>query len=283
MKKNSNDVPSNNFSCIHELGLTGEILSISTTDKKRGDLKLNDDYGPGKSGMWVIAENKKFDHVVLRIKEPNSTYYKVYTGRFLKLSSGENQKKKIVHFDQTTLVGISDTIPRKFNGGKFSGQGKTYVSIPISAEPIIDSSQNSEHPKSYRDGSKTTITTRPDQSKFSAAVRDNCKNRCVITGATMQCRTEAAHLIEHHKEGEPDKTNGLLLRRDIHALFDQGHCAINPTDMVVHFSSESLQNDKDLEKFNLTKIGPEKLKKQINKNNLLDRWKDFSKKYRKGQ
>lgn len=48
-----------------------------------------------------------------------------------------------------------------------------------------------------RKGHEVTVISRPDQSEFAVAVRRNCFDRCVITGASLRQRTEAAHLVEH--------------------------------------------------------------------------------------
>ena len=263
------------YSAITELSLTGELLSISTKyPNDKGILDLNFATGIGMSGMWVIAQGRSFDYVVLRVRE-SDTMYKIYIGRFLRLDSTPDNRKKIVVFDKLEMVGYSDTIPLIFNGGKSSGQGKTYLSVTPAVKCESEESPAPEVPSIYRAGTAILTTARPDQSPFANAVRENCKNSCVITGVTMQWRTEAAHLIPHRDRGIPDVTNGLLMRRDIHALFDQGHCAINPDNMKMYFSKESRHQDEDLKNFHLTLISTDKLEKQVNKEFLVQRWNDF--------
>lgn len=279
MKKTSNHPTPNYISCITELGLTGKLLSIRTKyPDEKGILELDTSTGIGRSGMWRIAESRNFDYVVLRVGE-SGTLYKIYTGRFQRLSSVTGMKKKIVVFDKLAYAGISDTISRVFNDGKSSRDGKTYISVPSAADLETEESQATEGSQIFREGSVVLVTARPDQSPFAKAVRKNCKNRCVITGATMQWRTEAAHLIPYRDKGIPDVTNGLLLRRDIHALFDQGHCAINPENMTMFFSFESRQQDKDLKKLHSFQIKRNKLEKPINTEYLKLRWEAFLKKH----
>lgn len=74
---------------------------------------------------------------------------------------------------------------------------------------------------------------RPDQAKFRAAVFDNCNGRCVITGLNVVM--EAAHLVPFADHGPDTADNGLLMRVDIHRLFDLGLMAINPQTMTAHF------------------------------------------------
>jgi hypothetical protein len=58
--------------------------------------------------------------------------------------------------------------------------------------------------------------------------------------------TEAAHIKPRHAGGEPDVTNGILLRSDIHTLFDNWHFSIDPDSMKARFSPDVLSVDKDL-------------------------------------
>lgn len=276
MKRISTPSTSTCISSITELGLTGELLSINTKYPDNGFLDLDTSTGVGMSGMWVIAEYRIFDYVVLRVLQ-HSSMYKVYTGRFLGLNPTTGNEKKIVIFDQLKFAGISDTKSLHFNEGKPSGHGKTYVTVADKHE--TDESQSPEDPQNFREGSEIIGISRPDQSLFAKAVRKNCKNRCVITGSTMQWRNEAAHLIPHRDKGIPDVTNGLLMRRDIHALFDQGHCAINPENMIMFFSLESRRQDEDLNAFHSTLIGMDKLEKPINKKYLMPRWVAFLNKH----
>ena len=263
------------FTSIEELGLTGEILSICTNYADgKAILELNLSAGTGRSGYWIIDQKRHFDHVVLRVKEADKTY-KIYTGRFLNLQSPEGKNKKIAVFDDLKFQGVTNTNSQTFNGGKYSGHGRTYVTVLSSSEPEMDEPVSEAFPATFREGSQRVIRTRPDQSPFSEAVRENCYGRCVVTGATLRWRTEAAHIIPHCDQGIPDVSNGLLLRRDIHALFDQGHCAINPDTMTLHFSQASLQQDRDLAEFHLTEITSEKLKKPVNKDFLLTHWQWF--------
>jgi putative restriction endonuclease len=40
---------------------------------------------------------------------------------------------------------------------------------------------------------------------------------------------DAAHIKPYYESGEHLVSNGILLRRDLHALFDQGYVTINPS------------------------------------------------------
>lgn len=121
--------------------------------------------------------------------------------------------------------------------------------------------------------------TRPDQSPFAMEVRDNCYHRCVVTGASMRYITESAHLSPHCDSGIPDISNGLLLRRDIHALFDHHEFAIEPDTLRFYFTKAAKENLNiaDLRTRTLTR---DSMKHFINPEYLRERWEEF--RYRHG-
>ncbi|MBC1222677.1 HNH endonuclease [Nostoc sp. UCD121] len=62
----------------------------------------------------------------------------------------------------------------------------------------------------------------------------SCK--CAITNFDAEAALEAAHIIPYIETENNDPSNGLLLRADLHTLFDLNLIAINPKTMMVHIS-----------------------------------------------
>ena len=62
------------------------------------------------------------------------------------------------------------------------------------------------------------------------------KKRCAVSGCDVAEAIDAAHVQGIGNEGGDSLDNGILLRADLHRLFDRGLLAINPDDGVVHFS-----------------------------------------------
>jgi len=62
--------------------------------------------------------------------------------------------------------------------------------------------------------------TRPEQQQFSAMIRKHYQGRCAITGCMTSVALEAAHIRVEKDVDDNSPQNGLLLRADIHALFD---------------------------------------------------------------
>lgn len=67
---------------------------------------------------------------------------------------------------------------------------------------------------------------RPLQGKFRQDLL-SISDRCLITRVRMPGLLEAAHIKPHKYNGPEEKSNGILLRRDIHYLFDSGNLRIN--------------------------------------------------------
>jgi hypothetical protein len=70
------------------------------------------------------------------------------------------------------------------------------------------------------------IASRPNQSIFSAKVRRAYQGKCAVTGCTTSEALEAAHINITDGLDDNDLRNGILLRADVHALFDRGLIAL---------------------------------------------------------
>ncbi len=66
------------------------------------------------------------------------------------------------------------------------------------------------------------------QGSFKAVVLDAYHRRCAITGTHIPPVLQAAHIRPVTAGGEHRLDNGLLLRSDIHTLFDRGYLGIDP-------------------------------------------------------
>lgn len=79
-----------------------------------------------------------------------------------------------------------------------------------------------------RYGKETTIRPRLGQSTFRIMVTDAYKRACAITEEHSLPALEAAHIKPYNESGPHAVNNGLLLRSDIHRLFDRGYITIAP-------------------------------------------------------
>jgi len=77
------------------------------------------------------------------------------------------------------------------------------------------------------------IVARRGQKAFRVMVLDACGDGCVITDCDAGSALEAAHLQSYRGADSNVISNGLLLRADIHTLFDLGLLAIDPVTRQV--------------------------------------------------
>ncbi|WP_448131390.1 putative dsRNA-binding protein [Stutzerimonas chloritidismutans] len=81
------------------------------------------------------------------------------------------------------------------------------------------------------------ITVRHGQSAFRQMVVSNYES-CCITGCQIATIVEAAHIAPYRGDKDDHIKNGLLLRVDIHRLFDANLIGINPDDLKICISSD---------------------------------------------
>ncbi|MYK11053.1 MAG: HNH endonuclease [Acidobacteriia bacterium] len=79
-----------------------------------------------------------------------------------------------------------------------------------------------------RHGKPQLILPRRGQGEFRLLVTDIYRRRCAVTQERTLPALEAAHIRPYSDGGEHKPQNGLLLRRDIHRLFDTGYVTITP-------------------------------------------------------
>lgn len=77
-------------------------------------------------------------------------------------------------------------------------------------------------------GRDRLVKARIGQQAFKGLVLTSYERRCAITGNHIQPTLEAAHIRPVSLAGENRLDNGLLLRSDVHTLFDLGYLGINP-------------------------------------------------------
>lgn len=79
-----------------------------------------------------------------------------------------------------------------------------------------------------RFGQPQLVKPRLGQGAFRILVTDIYGRRCAVTQERTLPALEAAHIRPYSDGGEHEAPNGLLLRRDIHSLFDTGYVTVTP-------------------------------------------------------
>jgi putative restriction endonuclease len=76
-------------------------------------------------------------------------------------------------------------------------------------------------------GNTYEIRSRIGQGAFRAMVTDIYNRRCAVTGEKTLPVLEAAHIKPYSASGPNLTNNGLLLRSDMHILFDKGYMTVS--------------------------------------------------------
>jgi putative restriction endonuclease len=90
---------------------------------------------------------------------------------------------------------------------------------------------------SARYGEPTLITPRLGQGAFRIAVTEAYGRQCAVSGGKVLPALDAAHIRPYAEGGSHTRSNGILLRKDIHSVFDTGYGTVD-TDFRFVVSSK---------------------------------------------
>ena len=95
---------------------------------------------------------------------------------------------------------------------------------PSAQEPGLDELG----PERERFGEAYLAHSRLGQGAFRVLVTDAYQRRCAVTGERTLPVLEAAHIKPYALHGPHRVSNGILLRSDLHKLFDLGYVTVTP-------------------------------------------------------
>lgn len=114
----------------------------------------------------------------------------------------------------------------------------------VNIQPIPQVGEDSETP---RYGKDFLTRARIGQGSFRVLVTEAYDRRCAMTGERTLPVLEAAHIKPYAQSGPHRTSNGLLLRSDLHILFDRGYITVSP-DLAIEVSrsiKEEFSNGRD--------------------------------------
>jgi putative restriction endonuclease len=115
------------------------------------------------------------------------------------------------------------------------------------SDSVVPVSPYEPQPVHERFGQPTVVYPRLGQGSFRVLVTDIYDRRCAITGERTLPVLDAAHIKPFRLDGPHDPRNGLLLRSDLHTLFDRGYVTVTP-DLRLQVSRrirEEFENGRD--------------------------------------
>ena len=157
----------------------------------------------------------------------------------------------------------SDWIPVPPDWSKNIVRGKTYnlqerhgarlwkrVRAQLATQRAEASPESSEAPLVAEElaqyGSEYVARNRLGQGSFRTLVTDAYERRCAFTGEKTLPALQASHIKPYASSGPHRVNNGLLLRADVHQLFDRGYMTLTK-DLQVEVSKrikEEFENGK---------------------------------------
>lgn len=109
------------------------------------------------------------------------------------------------------------------------------------ADPALHAPIDTEHDARVRE--LRGVVMRRGQKGFRDTLLKAYDGKCAITGCAAISVLEAAHIVPYRGERTHRPDNGLLLRSDIHTLFDLGLLWVDPTTMRVEMAEQLLATE----------------------------------------
>ncbi|MEP6389088.1 MAG: HNH endonuclease [Halioglobus sp.] len=100
-------------------------------------------------------------------------------------------------------------------------------------KPSIHDVEFDLNEEDLREKQIATVAVGRGQGKFRAELLHAYEGRCCVTGCDLPSVLEAAHISPYRGEQSNHKRNGLLLRADIHTLFDLGLICVDESNRLV--------------------------------------------------
>jgi HNH endonuclease len=105
--------------------------------------------------------------------------------------------------------------------------------VPVTPEPSDGDKRPETTDEDPRRRVMRSIVERRGQQRFRNALRETYGDVCLVTGCRVLDLLEAAHIKPFSEGGDDERQNGLLLRADIHTLFDLDLLGIEPEQLRI--------------------------------------------------
>ncbi len=192
---------------------------------------------PKQESIWLFVTREK--------PADRTQYVNDFEGDLLHWqgqTAGRTDRKIIEHAaDGRELLVFYRERTRQYPGGGFRYEGPFHYVSRSGAEPTSfvlrrtsefadqDLPEDSFNPNSIEDGRKKVwaqVKRRQGQPAFRRELLAAYGGRCAVTGCPIEALLEAAHIHPYLGDETNIVQNGLLLRADIHTLFDLGFIAV---------------------------------------------------------
>jgi putative restriction endonuclease len=129
--------------------------------------------------------------------------------------------------DLARLEGAAKSLPDLEEALPVASQGLGLVAADASEEAYVPDERDE------RERIARQIRARRGQAAFRQKLRERFNDTCVVTGCRLPDLLEAAHISPYRGDKDNHPSNGLLLRADIHTLFDLDLLGIDPKTLRI--------------------------------------------------
>lgn len=144
----------------------------------------------------------------------------------------QNDQLSIERTNISTLAGLlAKTSPKAMQMIERALQAQ--VLGPAEGDEEADTSAFEPNVHDRRDAINRSIKVRRGQQKFRRALLKKFGGRCAITNCSITAILEAAHIWPYRGDADHHLSNGLLLRADLHTLFDLNLVAVEPETLTI--------------------------------------------------
>jgi hypothetical protein len=247
--------------------LLAEGLSISTAKKYVGALK-------GSLTQWAIS-NKIITESLTHVRDPQE--FTILSGLIKATDIFSERNTRGNHMYGATLARYSRYLN---DNSKIVASRSTHVG-PFRKELVdiqkVEDESLAYEPNNQKDARKWVlreIVRRQGQTKFRSNLIAAYEGRCAMTQCKILMILDAAHVTPYLGPQTNSTSNGILLRTDLHSLWDQGFIAINPHTM--HIAVSPSLKDLNYQILNQMPIfEPKDLASRLSPHALAEQWKIF--------
>jgi putative restriction endonuclease len=213
-------------------------------------IKLDSPYADGvpvptPGGGWLLEYHQEGPDPAARDA--------MFTNRGLMQCTGDRvpvgvlrERAPASHRTRYDVLGLA--VPVRWSDGRFYFESLNPKAVPI-VDPVSDVLEAMARAEVDQETAAQTaaldddydarlrvyrqIVSRQGQAGFRAALLEAYGGQCAVTGFDAVPALEGAHLRPYRGPGSNHVTNGLLLRADIHTLFDLGLLAPEPVTRTI--------------------------------------------------
>jgi hypothetical protein len=196
-------------------------LMLTQGHKKQIDEYIKNEGVPESVAKKLVFENAKRLAVMLA-----DSYYAELKSRHFNVASTDNVSSDLVIAER--IYNVHDNTDDSQLITDINNLLRVYLNLAREI-PYTPGSDGSSITDAY---SECLVQVRKGQADFRKKLFDKYGTSCMLTGCKVPAVIEAAHIVPFSYTQDHDENNGLLLRADLHKLYDSNLLGIAPDGEV---------------------------------------------------